>query len=87
MASSRATSSGRRPPQGQQGREGDRDGEGREWVVPRFLAGPSLPNEDQTRNAYPTLGRIEARRPEELPAVRALECNRNGEREDTVKSP
>ena len=46
------------------------------------MAGPSLSNEDQTRNACPTVGRIEARHPEELPAVSASETNRNGERGD-----
>ena len=60
----------------------DRDGEGQEWAAKqsRFVAGPSLSNKDQTRNACPTVGRIEARHPEELPAVSASETNRNGER-------
>lgn len=56
------------------------------WEIEQ-VRGRSFSNKDETRNAYPTLGRIEARHPEELPAVRASESNRNGERGATVKSP
>ena len=42
------------------------------WEIEQ-VRGRSFSNKDQTRNAYPTLGRIEARHPEELPAERASE--------------
>lgn len=84
MASLRATSSGRRPHQGKEGpprlkRKEMREGQGVDWKTEQIHGRSFFIHKDQaTRNAYTTVGGIEVRHLEELPAVRALETNRNG---------
>lgn len=84
MASSRATSSGRRAQPGDRTAaqtEGEKDGGGSgvDWKTEPTHTGSSPSDKDEQQEMpYAVGGRIEVRRVEGLPAVRALETNGNG---------